>query len=392
METQEIDGLLEQAVQSGAVPGVVAMAAGPDGVVYEGAAGALSVDGGADVKTDTVFWMASMTKAVTSAAALQLVESGRLGLEQRVTDVRPEFGNLQVLDGFDGDEPRFRPPAGAATIRQLLTHTGGPGYWITNPDIARFHEVKGVPAVISGQMESLVGVPLADDPGTVWEYGTNTDWLGLCVETISGRPLNEYLREFVLEPLGMSETGFEPSDALRERTMKVHARTPDGGLTPLDFELPREPDWWPGGHGLYGPAGDYLRFTRALLGGGELEGGRILSPETVELMFTNQIGDIVPPAVIPTGAPELTNDIAYPEGPRYGWGCGLHLTLDDVPGMRRAGTGDWGGLANSYYWIDRTAGLTGVVFTQLLPFFDERVLELAVGFEQAVYAEAGVTA
>lgn len=393
MDTSEIDQLLTQAVGSGAVPGVVAMAADADGVVYEGAAGSLRSDGGGDVTAETFFWLASMTKAITSVAALQLVEQGRLDLEQTVASIRPEFGNLQVLDGFDEDgTPRTRPPASEATIRQLLTHTAGAGYWFLNAELVRFHEATGAPNVITGQLDALHGVPLVHDPGTAWEYGTNTDWLGLVVETISGRPLDAYLDEFVFGPLGMEQTSFQPSDEQRERLMAVHARTRDGGLSPMDFALPPEPDWWAGGHGLHGRAGDYLRFQRALLGGGELDGERVLREETVELMFTDQTGGLAPPATIPGAVAELSHDVTFPEGPGYGWGAGLQLTLDDVPGMRRANTGDWAGLANSYFWIDREAGLTGAVFTQILPFFDPQVRELAQAFEQAIYARAGVAA
>lgn len=392
MGNQEIDGLLGDAVEAGAVPGAVAMAADRDGVLYEGVAGKLSVDGDAEARLDTVMWLASMTKPITSVAALQLVAEGRLSLEQTVDSLRPEFGNLQVLEGFDGDEPRFRPPAGRATVRQLITHTSGVGYWITNPDIARFHEVTGVPNVISGSIDALIGVPMAADPGTRWEYGSNTDWLGLVVEAVSGRPLDQYLAEFVLGPLGMTDTTFVPGDEQRERGMAMHARTPAGGLAAIAFALPTEPDWWAGGHGLYSTAGDYLRFQRALLRGGELGGERVLSEDMVELMFTNQIGDISPPTSIPTGAPELTNAIELGDEPGQGWGTGLRLVTDDVPGMRRAGTGDWFGLCNGYLWIDRTSGVTGVLLTQLLPFWDAKVVELAQGFEAATYADAGVTA
>jgi CubicO group peptidase (beta-lactamase class C family) len=386
----KIDELLEAAVAAGTVPGVTAVVADRDGVRQEHAAGRLSVDGDDPVGPDTMFRIASMTKAITTVAALQLVEQDRLDLDQPVASVVPAFGELQVLEGFDEDEPRLRPPATQATIRQLMTHTAGLGYRFVNEDLTRYQQLTGLPDVLSGQ-KALLDMPLATDPGTRWEYGLNTDWLGQAVEAVTGQGLDEVFAERILKPLGMTDTTFAPTDAQRARLMPIHARTPDGGLLATDLGWPPAPEFWAGGHGLYATAGDYLRFLRALLGGGELDGARILAPDTVELMFTPQIGELVVPEVIRTADPTVTNDIvALPV--RQTWGLGLHLVLDDLPGMRRAGTGDWAGICNSYYWIDRTSGVTGAIFTQVLPFFDPAIIELAAAFEQEAYAALGATA
>lgn len=379
-----IDELLEAAVADGVAPGIVAVAADARGVVYEGAAGRRSLDDDAPMTLDTIVRIASMTKAVTSVAALQLIERGVLALDEAVADVRPEFGELQVLEGFDGDAPRLRPPATQATVRHLLTHTAGLTYWIWNADTTRYEEVTGTPNVGSG-LEDAFTLPLAFDPGTGWQYGMNHDWLGRVVETVSSQPLDEYLAEHVFGPLGMTETGFAPSDEQRSRMAPVHARGEDGTVVVTEFDWAQTPDFWAGGHALYGTAGDYLRLQRALLGGGALEGTRILRPETVDAMFRNHIGDLHS-GVSATVHPDLSNDAEFFPGMRKKWGLGLELVTADVPGARRAGSGHWGGLFNTYFWIDRAGGLTGAVHTQLLPFADPQVLDVFAAFERAIYA------
>jgi methyl acetate hydrolase len=381
MEASGIDTLLERAVADRVVPGVVAMVADAGGPVYEGAAG---------TAPDTVFRIASMTKALTSAAALQLIEQERLALDQPVESVLPSFGALQLLEGFDGDEPRLRPLREPATVQHLLTHTSGLSYWFTNTDLRRWYEVTGTPTPITG-LRKCLDTPFIAEPGERWEYGVNTAWLGLVVEEVSGLDLETYLCERVFEPLGMTDATFTPSDAQRSRLMAVHARTADGRLAPSDVEIADNPEIAFGGEGAFATAGDYMRFLRALLNGGELDGAQILKPETVDLMFTDHLGGLTLPEVMPTADPELTNPV--PSLPfKQGFGLGLHLLLEDVPGMRHAGSGDWAGLFNCFYWVDRTSGIAAAIFTQLLPFFDERMVETLLAFEAAVYARRGAPA
>jgi len=390
MGMERIDGLLEPAVANGVFPGVIAAVGDRDGVLYDGAFGRLNVEDDAPARSDTMIRIASMTKAFVCIAALQLVEQGRLELQQPVGSVLPAFDDLQVLEGFDGDEPRLRPPASRATIRQLLTHTAGLGYWFDNTDVLRYHEVSGIPDPGAGE-RSLFEMPLVADPGTRWEYGTNTDWLGQVVEAVSGQDLATYCQEHVFGPLGMADATFRPTDEQRARLMTVHARTPDGGLVASPLEWPAEPEFWAGGHAAYATAADYLRFLRALLRDGELDGARVLRAETVELAFTDHLDGLPLPTHIQTAVPAVSNDIAaLPFA--AGFGLGFHLFLEDLPGMRRAGSGDWAGLTNCYFWIDRSAGVAGVLLTQVLPFFDQPIVETASAFEQAVYAEVGTPA
>ncbi len=330
-----------------------------------------------------------MTKALTTVGLLQLVENGAARLDDTVASVIPAFGDLQVLDGFDDDgAPVLRPPATQATIRQLLNHTAGHGYHFLNEHLTRYHEVTGLPDALTAQ-RAFLSAPLVNDPGTTWEYGINTDWAGQVIEALSGQTLDTYLKERLFDPLGMSSTTFSPDDSYLGRTMAIHQRLEDGSLVPNGIEWPAEPEIRCGGHAAFSTAGDYCRFMRALLRGGELDGERVLTEATVTEAFSDQLGGIALPEVIRSANPLLSNDIVSPPVPQ-GWGLGFHLMLADLPGMRASGTGDWAGLANCYYWIDRSSGVCGAIFTQVLPFFDERIVGTALQFEAAVYAqEAG---
>jgi methyl acetate hydrolase len=370
-----IDGLLAQAADADAVPGVVALVTGPDGVLYEGAAG--------EATPDTMFRFASMTKAMATVAALALVEEGRLELDQPVASILPEFGELQVLEGFDGETPRLRPPAAPATIRHLMTHTAGHGYWFGSEDLQRYHAATGVPNAFSGLRASL-RTPLLFDPGTAWSYGINTDWLGQVVETLEGKGLDAVLAERIWAPLGMTDTTFTPTAEQKARLMAVYQRQADGSLAISPHDIPAEPEYWAAGHGSYGTGRDYARFLAMLLAGG----GPVLRPETVDLAFADHLDGVALPERTVSTEPELVNTFDALPFPQT-WGLGFHITSVDLDGMRRAGTGDWAGLFNSYFWADRTSGIGAVLLTQVLPFFDARVIELLVGFEQAVYAAVG---
>jgi methyl acetate hydrolase len=378
-----VDDVLQAAVDSGDVPCVVAMAGDRDGVIYEGAAGERAPGSGEPVGPDTTFRIASMTKMVATVAALQLVERGTLDLDDDVETYLPEFGELQVLEGFDGDTPRLRAPAGKATVRHLVTHTSGLTYWFWNADVARWHEVTGIPNVLSGSMD-IFKAPLVADPGTRFEYGINTDWLGRVVEAAGGQSLRDHFDEHILGPLGMTSTAFLIDDAQRERCVPIHLRGEDGAWAASDIDWSQQPEWWAGGHGLYSTPNDYLRFQRMLLNGGTLDGAQILSRATVEAAFRNQIGELEFPAAIATADPGSTAD--FVAGPGLKWGLGLLLNPEDQPGMRAAGSGAWAGLFNTHFWIDPASGVTGAIYTQSLPFVEPRVFALYPAFEQALYA------
>jgi methyl acetate hydrolase len=383
-----IDDVLEQAVTRRDVPGVVAMAATDRGLLYEGAFGRRVADESPAMTMDTMFRIASMTKAVTSVAAMQLVEQGKLALDTPVPDIDPALSTPQVLDGFDPHgQPILRPAKRPITLEHLLTHTAGFGYEAWNARLVRYVPLAGLPAHTAGKLAGL-RMPLVHDPGERWEYGINTDWVGRIVEAVSGRSLDVYFRENVFAPLGMNDASFAPSDAQRARQARAHQREADGSLTPHPVETaPPTPEFWAGGGGLYCTAPDYMRFLKALVLGGTLNGARLLRPETVALMARNHVGDI-PCGVMTTQQPRRSRDVDFFPGARIRWGLGYMLNLDAGPNGRSAGTVSWGGLLNSYYWIDPVKRVTGAIFTQILPFADPRVLAVYGAFERAVYEAA----
>ena len=370
-----IKALLDGAVAKGAVHGIAAVVVGRGGALFHHAAG--------QAHERTMFRNASMTKAVATTAALQLVEQGRLPLDATVESILPEFGRLQLLDGFDGDTPRLRRPASQATVRQLMTHTAGLGYFFSSEKLHRYLALTGEPSPLSGERRSL-SVPMINDPGTAWAYGVNTDWLGLVVEKLTGQKLGQVLHERIYGPLGMNDSTFAPSDAQRQRLLPVMQRQADGSLAPSAHDLPAAPEWDAAGHGSYGTVQDYGRFVQAWLN----DGAGVLQPATARMALDNHIGAIRLPEMMPSLEPELSNEVPGLPAPQ-GWGLGFHLTLADLPGMRSHGTGDWAGIFNSYYWIDRRQGIGGVLMTQVLPFFDMPVVETLIGFEMAVYQQLG---
>jgi methyl acetate hydrolase len=384
------DLLLERAVEAGQVAGVVALAATEGGVVYQGAFGKREVGKDPDMTLETVFWVASMTKAVTSVAAMQLVEQGGVGLDEPLKDKLPELGSIQVLEGFDdAGQPRLRAPRRPITLRHLLTHTAGFTYDIWNADMIRYQECQGVPGIVECKNLTLQ-TPLVFDPGERWEYGINIDWVGRAVEHLSGQRLEEYFREHIFGPLDMRDTGFIVGPDQRARLASMHVRQPDGTLQAIEFMLTQEPEFFMGGGGLYSTGPDYVKFLRMLLGGGELDGQRVLKAETVAEMGKNQIGELLV-GPLKTAIPASSNDADFfPDIPKK-WGLGYMITTEGAPTGRDAGSLAWGGLANTYYWIDPARRLTGVILTQILPFADPTVLDLAGEFERAIYTAQGAS-
>src|SRR5215510_7424289 len=379
-----IDAVLNGAVTSGNVPGVVALAADDRGVLYEGAFGKRNLVTGAAMTPDTMFWIASMTKAVTSVAAMQMVEQGKLSLDKPISDVVLELSAAQVLEGFDADgKPKLRPPKRPITLRHLLTHTAGFSYDLWNKDIERYMKVANVPGIGSCKLEALK-VPMIADPGDKWEYGINIDWAGKAVERVSGLSLDGYMRERIFTPLGMKDTVFILKPDQQARVASVHARGADGNLKPIEFGMPQAPEFFMGGGALYSTGRDYLTFLRAMMAGGRLGNAQILKPETVALMNKNAMGDL-DVTMLKTVQPDLTNDAEFFPGMPKKWGLAYMINTQDVPGGRSAGSLAWAGLANTYFWLDPKKKVTGVILTQILPFADAKTLQMFGDFESAVY-------
>jgi CubicO group peptidase (beta-lactamase class C family) len=381
---KSLESTVNQAVQSKKIPGVVLAAGTGAGVLYEGAFGHREIGKPAPMTTDTVVWIASMTKAITAAAAMQQVERGKLSLEKPASDVLPALGAVRVLEGFDDTgKPRLRAPKRPITLRHLLTHTAGFSYEIWSPSIAKFQEVTGTPGITTCTNAAL-GTPLLFDPGERWDYGINIDWAGKMVEAASGQRLDRYLQEHITGPLGMKDTAFKMGDSQKARLSAMHQRNPDGSLVAIEFGLPEDPEFHMGGGGLYGTAGDYLKFCRMILGGGTLGGAQVLQKASVDTMAQNHIGPLEI-EVLKTAMPPLSNDVELFPGMSKKWGLSFLINTRDVASGRAANSLAWAGLGNTYFWIDRTRGVCGVFLSQLLPFYDDIAIDLFAQFEAAVY-------
>jgi methyl acetate hydrolase len=381
----EIDQVLRQQTDAGQIPGVVAIAATADDVIYQGAYGRRDLSRDDAMTPDSVFWIASMTKAVTTAAGMQMVEQGKLSLDAPIGDVLPDLAAPQVLEGFDANgEPQLRLATKPITLRHLMTHTAGFAYDMWNGDVVRYLAKAGLPAITTCKNAALK-TPLMSDPGTRWEYGTNIDFVGKAVEAASGQRLDTYLRDHMFAPLGMTDTCFKLGDAQRQRLVGMHTRGEDGSQTPIPFEVEQNPEFHMGGGGLYGTAGDYIKFTQMILNKGRGNGNEVLKPETVALMGQNHIGDLNMTRMT-SAVPFATNDVdLYPDMAKK-WGLSFLINTERTLEGRSPGSLAWAGLANTYYWIDPARDVTGVILMQLLPFADKKCLDTFAGFERGVYA------
>jgi methyl acetate hydrolase len=374
-----IDAALRGAVERGDVPGVVALVTDRDHVLYRGAFGVTDVDSKAPMRVDSMFRIASMTKAVTSTALMQLVEQGKIGLEDPVAKYLPEMAKVPVFESFDArtGEYRLRPATKAMTVRHVLTHTSGLGYPFTSATLRDFKPRAG---------ESYPDGPSLFDPGERWHYGTSTDIVGRLVEKVSGEKLEDYFVRHILSPLKMSDTSYNIPHAKAARVVPSQQRDGakmDGKIVlqqpqpSLDVPMPI------GGGGLTSTVDDYGRFVRMFLDGGELDGARVLKRETVTLMGQNAIGSVSVPAL--KAALPRSADFTFINDGKDKWGLGFLITAEHVPGKRSAGSLSWGGINNTYYWIDPTRGIAGVIMLQYLPFADAKALAVYDAFERAVY-------
>lgn len=386
----QIDQLLRQKSDAKEIPGVVAIAANSQEVIYQGAFGKRDLSKDDAMIPDSVFWIASMTKAITSAAAMQLVEQAKLSLDAPIGNVLPDLASPQVLEGFDANgEPKLRPARNPITLRHLMTHTAGFCYDLWNGDMVKYLEKTGLPGITSCKNDALK-TPLTTDPGTRWEYGINIDFVGKAVEAVSGKKLDAYLRDHLFNPLGMTDTAFKIGESQRQRLVAMHQRGEDGSLAPMPFELEQDPEFHMGGGGLYGTAGDYIKFTQMILNKGKGNGNQVLRPETVAMMGQNHIGELTMTRMTSAIA-WATNDVdLYPDIVKK-WGLSFVITTAQTPEGRSAGSLAWAGLANTYFWIDPARDITGVILMQVLPFVDGKCLEAFAGFESGVYAGLDAT-
>lgn len=379
-----LDEILTRAVADQSIAGAVAMVGQRKGLLYEGAAGVRAAGLPAAMTTNSTAWLASLSKVVTTVAVMQCVERGLLDLDAPAANICPTLGTLQVRERFDEDgQPVLRAPKSPITLRQLLSHSSGLGYELFHPDVRRELEQSGKDNVLSGTRATLERALVAD-PGSAWVYSIGIDWAGLMLEAVTGKRLGDYLQAELFTPLGMTDTGFTLSAEQTARRASMHARMPDGGLQPMPFELPPQPEVQMGGHALFGTAPDYMRLMRMLLNDGTLDGATLLKPATVAEMRGNQIGDLnMTP--IPTAMPDFSHPVNLHPETACKFGLGGLVNTQATPEGRAAGSYAWVGLSNIYFWVDPTRDITAIFLSQSLPFFDPAVVEVVRRFERAVY-------
>ena len=375
-----IDAALRGAVERNDVPGVVALVTNRDRVLYEGAFGVADVGTNRPLTKDALFRIASMTKPITSFALMQLVEQGKLSLDDPADKYLPELAGLKVIESFDAKSGEYtvRPASKRPTVRHFLTHTSGLAYPFTSA-IWRDFKPK------SGEVYPFGG-PLLFEPGERWHYSTSTDVVGRLVEVISGEKLEDYFRAHIFVPLKMNDTSYNVPPEKGGRLVAAQQRAGDrmDGSIVLQSPQPGLTIAAPvGGGGLASTASDYGRFMRMLLNGGQLDGVRILKAETFALMAQNQIGAIGVPA-LKTALPRSADFTFIADG-RDKFGLGFLITADQAPGKRSPGSLSWGGINNTYFWVDPSRGIAGVILMQYLPFADAKALAVHDAFERATY-------
>ena len=374
----DLTRLLERGVSEHAAPGLAAAVLKPSGEAQVATAGVTNLDDPASVTGETIFYIASCTKPVTSVAALQLVERGLVDLDEPVGRFLPQLANPDVLDSFnEAGEPVLRKAKSPITLRHLLTHSSGLAYDFNSPALTRYLARRG----LDFRQPEPPPIPLLFDPGEGWVYGVGIDWAGRLIEAVSGEGLDRYCASNIFEPLGMHDTAFFLSPNQMARKASVHFQAPNGGVSVVPFGMPNEPHFWMGGAGLSAPVADYMKFLTALAGGGGPLIGRAMFAE----MMRNQVGDR-DAGWITTADPMVSGDYRAIAEERSGHGLAGVLNLQRTRGGRAMGSMAWAGLTNCHYWVDPTSRAAGVLMSQVLPFGDAGVLDVFRRVEALTYA------
>lgn len=381
-QLQQVDSVFVNEIREDDIAGGVALIAKNGNVVFEEAWGWKDIEDDIPMQTHHLFRIASMTKAVTSVAILQLYENGQLSMDDPVSSYIPGFENPEVLTEFYPETGEYvsRPADTEITIHHLLTHTSGIAYGFSDEVFGQIYANHDIPDLgteenktIGETVNALAELPIMHDPGESFTYGLNTDVLGRIVEIVSEMPLNEYFRENIFDPLGMNDTGFYLPGREDDLTtlytnpddeFQPYPVNPSGGVSP-NFPVQGAMTYYSGGAGLTSTARDYYTFLQALLNGGTYSGYELLENDTWQLMTSNQIGGL---------------DL---EGNKFGYGLMITTEEGAEDGMRPPGSLSWGGAFQTTYWIDQANEMIVVMMTQVVPspsreeFYDD--------FERAVY-------
>jgi methyl acetate hydrolase len=376
--TSALDTFLAGQVTRGVVPGVVVHVVSREGVLYSGAFGKQDAGRNVPLATDSIFRIASMTKAVTSVAAMMMIEQGKMKLDDDVSQYLPAFKSMQVLTSYDAKAGTYdtRPSTRPITIRQLLTHTSGIGYSWSDPGLALVQQKTNK----GGETD----LPLVHEPGEKWTYGASTKVLGDLVEKFSGERIDAFTDTHIAKPLGMSDTFYEVPAAKYGRVVTTNNKDAAGTITeaanPARLPVSLRADG-----GLFSTGPDYGKFLQMLLNGGRLGNARILKSSTVADMLKPHTNG-VRVRLQPVANAGLSKP--YPLGANEDmWGLGFQLADPKKAdsNMRRPGSGSWAGIFNTFFWIDPKAEIGVMVMMQMLPFYDADAIATLQGVEQRVY-------
>ena len=373
-----LDAFLADQVSRGVIPGVVVHVVSKQDVLYSAAFGKQDAGKNVALAPDSIFRIASMTKAVTSVAAMMMVEQGKMKLDDDVSQYLPAFKSMQVLTSYDEKAETYqtRPNTKPITIRQLLTHTSGIGYSWSDPGLALVQR--------KTKDGSETALPLVHDPGEKWTYGASTKVLGDLVEKFSGERIDAFTARHIASPLGMGDTFFEVPAAKYSRVVTTNNKDAAGKITetpnPAKLPVSLRADG-----GLFSTAPDYGRFLQMLLNGGQLGNARVLKASTVADMLKPHTNGV---RVRPQPVANAGLSKPYPLGAGEDiWGLGFQLADPKKadPNMRRPGSGNWAGIFNTFFWIDPKAELGVMVMMQMLPFYDASAIETLQGVERRLY-------
>lgn len=380
----KINSYLTEKTTNKQVPGVVAMVANKKDIIYKYVCGINSIGKKNELKIDNIFAIASMTKAVTAVAVMQLFEQGKINLNEPIAKYLPEIGKLKVIDKFNKHDTSYSaiPVKRSMTIHDLLTHTSGIGYPFCDKILAMIEQ--------SGHAnkyhDAYMNFPLLHQPGKKWKYGYSYDVLGTLVEKISGITLDKYFAENIFHPIGMNNTFFNVPEEKQNRLTNFYRRMNDTLSEETSFGKQKaSPN---GGGGLYSTAEDYTKFLQMFLNEGEFNGRTILKKESILEMTKNQIGNLFIETQV-TAMPEWSNDFpTRPGKDKFGYGFVVTTNIDNDGLKRKPGSFHWGGLFNTYYWVDPQTGISAVILMQVVPFYDRQCMPILEEFEKLVYSSA----
>jgi CubicO group peptidase (beta-lactamase class C family) len=385
-----VSSMLQSLVDRRYFPNVVTQVNHHGEVVYQNCTGWMDIDARKPVTSDTIFRIYSMSKPITCAAMLMLFEEGKFFLDDPVAAYIPAFKDMKVYAGQDENGVKLVDPVRPITIRQLFTHTSGLGYGILMGPVEDMFRQAGIfdPRTLTAvlpldqAMDKITHLPLAYQPGTVWSYSIAHFVIGYLISLLSGMPFDQFLHQRMFEPLEMVDTGFWVPPEKQDRLTAIYTYTEPGQLslveTVPDSPYARSPVAPAGGEGLVSTQSDYMRFARMLLSGGVLDGVRVLSRKTVELMTSNHLA----PALLPFGV--------FPELPMSGsgYGLGVSVMMDRITAghLTSNGTFGWGGAAGTYVFIDPQEDLIGLLMTQTQGLTSNPLPPHSDLFQRLVYA------